>query len=135
MNQVGPITEHVFEAQRAMSNLTKYMKNEHFTEEQILNIKNNLVEYNKLIMTKAVLRFKIKKQDKSVIKCMEHWKMWIKIKKLFAFHLDKCNNQVQFGRCDIYWAFSKWKKSEFDTKNVLDRMTWQKLCTLNIKQS
>ena len=35
----------------------------------------------------------------------------------------------------MFWAFSKWRKSEFETKNVLDRMTWKKLCTLNIKQS
>ena len=135
MNQVGPITEHVFEAQRLMSNLTDYLKNEHFTDEQIIYIKNNLVEHNKHIMMKAVLRFKIKKEDKCVIKCMEHWKMWIKIKKLFKYHLEKANNQVDFGKCDMSWAFKKWRRSEFETKNVLDRMTWKKLCTLNIKQS
>lgn len=42
-------------------------------------------------MMKAILRLKIKKEDKSVIKCMEHWKMWIKIKKLFKYHLEKGN--------------------------------------------
>lgn len=55
-------------------------------------MKNKLLEHNKHIMMKAVLRFKIKKADKSVIKCMEHWKMWIKIKKLFKYHIEKGNN-------------------------------------------
>jgi hypothetical protein len=77
-----------------MSNLTDYLKNEHFTDEQIMLLKNNLLEHNRHIMMKAVLRFKIKKEDKSVIKCMEHWKMWIKIKRLFKFHLELANNKV-----------------------------------------
>jgi len=45
-------------------------------------------------MMKSILRMKINKENRAVIKCMEHFKMWIKMKKLFAYHIEKGNNQV-----------------------------------------
>lgn len=94
MNQTGPITEHVFEAQRTISNLVQFMRDEHFIEEEILNAKTRTNEYNLQLINKAILRIKIKRQDRCAIKCFEHWKMWIKIKKLFKFHLELANNKV-----------------------------------------
>ena len=34
-NQTGPVTEEVFEANRSIINLKDFMRNEHFTEEEI----------------------------------------------------------------------------------------------------
>jgi hypothetical protein len=61
MNQTGPITEHVFEAQRTISNLVQFMRDEHFIEEEILNAKTRTNEYNLQLINKAILRIKIKR--------------------------------------------------------------------------
>lgn len=39
MNETGPQTEYVFEAKRLMHNLIEFMRDEHFTEEEILRMK------------------------------------------------------------------------------------------------
>ena len=37
MNEVGPVTEHVFEANRATRNLKSFMRSENFTPEEVEN--------------------------------------------------------------------------------------------------
>jgi hypothetical protein len=70
------------------------MREEHFVEEEIVETKNNISNYNQRLIDKSVKRFNIKKEDRCIIKCFEHWKMWIKMKKLFKYHLELANNKV-----------------------------------------
>ena len=70
------------------------MRDEHFVEEEIIEIKNNISSYNHRLIDKSVKRFNIKKEDRSIIKCFEYWKMWIKMKRLFKYHLELANNNV-----------------------------------------
>lgn len=58
MNETGPQTEYVFEAKRLMHNLIEFMRDEHFTEEEILRMRRAAVEYNEHLMQKTILRFK-----------------------------------------------------------------------------
>lgn len=132
MNEVGPITEHVFEAKRLMYNLLEFMRNEHFTEEQIAHWKKNAAEHNMWLMNKAVLRLRGGKEKKAAVKCLEHWKMWINIKRLFKFYIEFGNSSVQYGKCDMRWAFDKWRRSDEVQAGSLRKFWYQKLTDLNI---
>lgn len=46
MNQTGPITEHVFEANRLAHNLKEFMRSENYTEEEIAATDKKVKEYN-----------------------------------------------------------------------------------------
>lgn len=87
MNEVGPQTEHVFEAKRLMHNLIEFMRNERYTEEEIATLKKEAANYNLHLMHKTVLRFKAGKKMQAAIMLMEHWKMMIAVKKMFKYYL------------------------------------------------
>ena len=88
MNEIGPQTEYVFEAQRLMHNLIEFMRDEHYTEEEIATMKKEAAEYNINLMHKTSLRFKAGKAKKEAIMLLEHWKMMIAVKKMFKYYLD-----------------------------------------------
>ena len=88
MNEVGPQTEYVFEAKRLMVNLIDFMRSERYTEEEILALKKKAVDHNVRLLSTERLKFKAGKDKKEAIKCMEHWKMWIAVKKMFKYYID-----------------------------------------------
>jgi hypothetical protein len=109
MNEVGPQTEYVFEAKRLMVNLIEFMRDEHYTEDEINRLKKQAAEYNDYLMHKTILRFKAGKENSAAIMLLEHWKMMIAVKKMFKYYIHFGNAQVTWGKCDMRWAFSKWK--------------------------
>ena len=70
-----------------------------------------------------------------MIRCMEHWKMWIKMKKLFKYHLTKGNDSVQSVKCDLRWAFAHWRKSDGNMASWLDRHNFKFMKSMNIVQA
>ena len=99
------------------------MKREHFTDEQIISRKKAAAEYNLWLIKKTVLKFKAGKERREMIKCMEHWKMWIAVKRLFKYTIEFGNANVQWGLCDIRWAFDKWRKADETISKGLGKKT------------
>jgi hypothetical protein len=59
MNEVGPVTEEVFEALRTNYNLTDFMRNQRHTEEEILSIKQEISDHTRSLMMRFITRLKI----------------------------------------------------------------------------
>jgi len=135
MNEVGPQTEHVFEAKRLMVNLIEFMRAEHFTEEEIVNLRAKARDHNIRLLSTAILRFKAGKEKKEAIKCMEHWKMWIAVKKMFKYYIEFGNAQVTFGKCDMRWAFQKWRRSDEVVAGGLRKKKYRVLTNMNNEQT
>lgn len=131
MNEVGPQTEYVFEAKRLMHNLIEFMRDEHYTEEEINRLKKAAADYNDYLMHKTILRFKAGKENSAAIMLMEHWKMMIAVKKMFKYYIHFGNAQVTWGKCDMRWAFSKWKQSDELVAGSLRRKRYKMLTNLN----
>lgn len=68
-------------------------------------------------------------------RCFDHWVMWLKVKRLMKYHLNFANASVQAVKCDIRWAFEKWKKADANFANYLSKMDNQTLQQMNCKQS
>jgi hypothetical protein len=135
MNEVGPQTEHVFEAGRLMHNLIEFMRYEHYTEEEIMTMKKRAADYNVHLMHKTILRLKAGKAKKAAIMLMEHWKMMIAVKKMFKHYIAFGNAQVTYGKCDMRWAFYKWKVSDEKVAGGLRRKRYRVLTDLNNEQT
>ena len=107
------------------------MRDEHFTEEEILRIKNQSSEYNEHLMHKVILRLKAGKAKRAAIMLLEHWKMMIAVKKMFRYYIYFGNAQVTWGKCDMRWAFSKWKQSDEVVAGSLRKKRYRILTNLN----
>lgn len=96
LNQTGPVTEEVFEANRTISNLKDFMRKERYTEEEIENKFAECVEKNNYQMNKFITVLKItpRVDREALLKCWGHWKMWIKVKRLMKYHLRKSNHML-----------------------------------------
>jgi hypothetical protein len=66
---------------------------------------------------------------------MENWKMWIKIKKLFRYHIQKGNDSITPVKCDIRWAFEHWKRADGAMARFLDRHNFKTIKSMNIVQA
>jgi len=107
MNESGPVTEQVFEAQRAIYNLKDFMRNENYFPERIARCVESASDHNDYLLKKIVKRLKIPRQNRqAMIKVFEHWKMWIKIKRLFKYHMIKANDYVTPIKADMRWCFN-----------------------------
>ena len=58
MNEVGPVTEEVFEALRTNHNLTEFMRNQRHTEEEILSKKQEITDHTRSLMMRFIQRLK-----------------------------------------------------------------------------
>lgn len=132
MNETGPVTEFVFEAKRTIYNLGEFMKQEHYTPDEIINAKQSAHNENMRLIRLLVNRMKIPKENRVIMRCMNHWKWFIWIKRGFKYYLNKGNNAVEFGRADMSWAFGKWKNNDAEVAGVLRRNTFANLCAINI---
>lgn len=94
MNEVGPVTEEVFEARRTIHNLTEFMRNQRYPEEEIIALKNRIADDTRNLMMKVILRMKTPPEDRAKVFGLEHWKAWIKIKKLFKYYMIFSNCRV-----------------------------------------
>ena len=64
MNEVGPVTEHVFEAQRTIHNLKQFMAKESYGQERIVKEVEAASEHNEYLMMKVVKRLKIPRRER-----------------------------------------------------------------------
>ena len=94
LNETGPITEQVFEANRCIRNLKNFMRDESFTEEQITAKVNAVAVKSNYLMTHLVARLKVPKENRVMSRCWDQWVMWIKVKRLMKHHLNFANAQV-----------------------------------------
>jgi len=84
-------------------------------------------------MSKVVKRFKTPKENKSIIFGLELWKDWLKYKKLFRHYLEYANSCVEFGKCDMRWAFEKWRRADDLMAGALFKKTYDELTDVNLK--
>jgi hypothetical protein len=68
-----------------------------------------------------VKRLQQPKENKVMQRCFDHWVFWLKVKRVMKYHLRFCNNQVQPVKCDIRWAFDKWKRGDVNNAAALGR--------------
>lgn len=99
MNEVGPVTEQVFEANRAIRNLKEFMLKEGFTKEEISRWWKRVEDTNEYLMNKIVTRLRIPKQNRIMVRAFDQWVMWMRIKRVFKFKLRYCNDIVQPVKC------------------------------------
>jgi len=134
-NTVGPITEEVFEANRTIKNLKDFMRKEHYTEEEILAWTTSAFDGATGQMHWLCKRLQQPKENKVMQRCFDHWRFWLKVKRVMKYHLRFCNNQVQPVKCDIRWAFDKWKNGDLNNVSHLNRMDYNRLQLKNVDQS
>lgn len=135
LNQTGPVTEQVFEANRTIRNLKSFMAKENYTPEEIAKKVKEVEETNRRQMEMVVKRLKIPKGDRVMCRAFGHWVFWIKIKRLMKYHLRFANHSVQPVLCDLRWAFEKWKRSDKDKAAYLDTFDFEELADMNVKQA
>lgn len=70
-----------------------------------------------------------------MIKVFEHWKMWIKMKRLFKYHMIKGNDYVTPIKADLRWCFNQWRKADKLMLNHLEKKTFAGLETRNVSQA
>jgi len=97
------------------------MLSEHFTKEEIVRKVKEADETNAHQMNKLVKRLKIAKTDRQLSRCWDHWVFWIKVKRQMKHVLNYCNASTQPVKCDISWAFNKWKRGNFVAAQALNR--------------
>ncbi len=111
LNEVGPITEHVFEARRLMKNLQDFMRSEGFPDELIKVIAQdvNSGEMNK--MRKVAMRWKLlgSSDGKPLMKAFDHLRMITELRKIMRHGLIFSNNRVEYVKADMQEAFSRWR--------------------------
>ena len=135
VNETGPVTEEVFEANRTITNLKAFMRKENYTEEEIAKKVESVNDQNHYLMNKLVKRLKLSKDEKFMCRCFEHWRMWIGVKRIFKYHLRKCNNSIKPVLCDLYHAFERWKRGDAEMVRQLDTFDFAELADMNIEQS
>jgi antirestriction protein len=82
-----------------------------------------------------IKRLKIPKENRMFQRCFDHWVFWIKVKRVMKYHLRFSNLMVKPVKCDIRWAFDKWRRGDMINANRLSRMDYNKLQVINIDQS
>ena len=100
LNEVGPVTEEVFEANRLIKNLKDFMRTEGYPEAQIKRIMDEVNEKELRKLSWCVTRWsysadsKHKVDNRLTIKAFDHLKMAIKFRKLMRHWLNFSNNRV-----------------------------------------
>ena len=64
LNEVGPVQEHVFEADRTIYNLKEFMKKESYGQERIVKQVEAVSDHNEYLMMKIVKRLKIPRKNR-----------------------------------------------------------------------
>jgi len=111
------------------------MRKEKYTEEEIAAKCKEVFGNVDAQMNWLVKRLQLPKQDRVLQRCFDHWVFWLKVRKVMKYHLRFCNNQVQPVRCDIRWAFDKWKRGDVNFAAKLDTYDYEELQEMNVKQS
>lgn len=78
-------------------------------------------------MNWLVKRLQLPKSNRVVQRCFDHWVFWLKVRKVMRYHLRFCNNQVRPVRCDIRWAFDRWKRGDVNFAKKLDTYDYEEL--------
>lgn len=114
VNDIGPITEHVFESKRLLTNLKSFMRSEGYPEEQVKRIVTECHEGELQKMRKLAMRWKQLSvpNGKLVLKALDHWKMINGMRKLFKYWMNFSNNRVQYVQADMQDAFQKWRQGD-----------------------
>ena len=94
LNTVGPITEEVFEANRTIRNLKDFMRDQHYTEQEILDYSKSVFDRATNKMHWMVKRLKISKENRMYQKTFDHWVFWIKVKRTMRYNLRFSNLMV-----------------------------------------
>ena len=58
------------------------MREEGFTEEEIERKINAIKDKNNNLMSKVILRFQLPREERPMLKCFDHWVLWLKMRKL-----------------------------------------------------
>ena len=127
LNQTGPITEEVFEANRTITNLKAFLQSEHYTDEEIAALCKDVFQRGEDQMKWLILRLKQPKTNRVMQRCFDHWVFWLKVKRAMKYHLRFCSNQVAPVRCDIRWAFDKWRSCDANYAAHLARQDYKRL--------
>ena len=120
LNETGPQTEQVFEANRMSTNLGHFMRSQNFSEEEVRMAKQRVSEQTTHQMQWLYKRLKL--GDKRLFQRMfDHWKMWIKVRRLFKWLLQRVSSRSEFAKADLQSAFDKWRRCETASKESLSR--------------
>ena len=134
-NETGPITEHVFEAQRLMKNLKDFMRSEGFPEEKVKALAARACSLQTDRLQYGVLRWRLagNPDAKLKIKVLDHWKMIIKLRKLMKYWLIVGNNRTQWVKADMQDAFHKWRLGDSKRAQAFDMKPLKYLQLKNLK--
>ena len=101
-------------------NLKSFMREENYTNEEIEAKFEEVKECNHNMMDKIIKRLKLNSEDSILPKVFDHWTKWIKVKRLMKYHLRFCNNTVEYVKCDLRWAFERWKRGDLEMSAFLE---------------
>lgn len=137
VNETGPITEHVFEANRLMRNLKEFMRSEGIPEEVIRTMAKKACDLQMDRMRYAVTRFRLYNDPtaKMKMKIFDHWKLMIKFRMAMKHWLVFGNNRVQWVKADIQEAFNKWRMGDQKRAQAFDAKPLKYLQAHNLKQT
>lgn len=140
VNEVGPITEHVFEANRLKKNLIDFMRSESYPEELIKKIVERAQDYQTGRLRKGVLRWRAvslenTEETKLKIKAFDFLRMLVEHRKVMRHWLIFSNNRVQWGKADMQEVWQKWRVGDTQRAAGLEERDFKSLKDQNLAQA
>jgi len=112
-----------------------FMKSQNFFSEEIENKMKDVEATNLHQMHKLVKRLRLGKEKRVMARCLDHWVIWLKVRKIMKHYLKLCNSSVQYVKCDMQNAFDKWKKQDAIQKGMYESKDISVIKNINIKLS
>lgn len=135
MNETGPVTAQIHNANRYMKNLISFMEDEGFTQDQIDAIKDKVMKESDQKMLKMIKRWQLPKENRVMIKCFDHWVLWLKMRKLMKYHLRATHNMLSPDKADLWIAFKRWYNSDKNLEKHLGKFMKKDLQGMVVKQA
>jgi hypothetical protein len=123
----GPVRAEYWLAMRDIENMKQFMRDQHYTEDEIEKFYDTVSRQNDYLMKKYMTRFKYINDPKKrlLVFVVDRWKGWVAIRKNVKHQFRYLANYKESRKAELQMAFNKWRKGP-------DRLE-QELWRLDIK--
>ncbi len=136
MQEEGPIREQVFEDRIVFSNIVDFMQREGYEDKEIAGALNQEKQRQSQLVLKTVRRMQHYNEELYLKpKVFDRLKQFVHMRKLFKYWLEFAEKRSQFTKCDLHYAFDKWKNFYSNRQNELTSVPKAKLDQMIVKNN
>lgn len=96
-------------------NLKHFMRDEAYTNKEIECASDWAAQRSTELLARAVTRLQHKLDGKDILsRLFDRWRMFIKLRKLVKFLLNKITNHLSPKKADMSLAFRRWHQAVFN---------------------